>query len=161
MNEHMQLIREVNNQAELFYADSVSLGNHAAAVLGTSDKETHRAQLTSLENIAESALKRSDIFDYIKKQTAKKPSANKPNGWQQPFPEHTDPNIGFGDRLRSYLEVTLREKAANISQVVPAGAETSDEARQQRQRRIHLLLIRQFLRQMVVQYEYQVSFGAK
>jgi hypothetical protein len=152
MNEHMQLIREVNNQAELFYKESVSLGNHAFAALGSD----HRAQLTGLENIAESAFKTSDIFDYIKKQTARSREAE---GWRRPESRNAP---GFGDRLRSYLEVTLREKAANISQIVPAGAETSDEAKQQRQRRIHLLLIRQFLRQMVVQYEYQVmSFGAR
>lgn len=149
MNEHMQLIREVNNQAELFYTDSVSLGNHAFAALGAA----HRAQLTGLENIAESAFKTSDIFDYIKKQTARSREAE---GWRRPESRNAP---GFGDRLRSYLEQTLREKAATISQVAPSEVVTSDEAQRQRQRRIHLLLIRQFLRQMVVQYEYRVSFG--
>ena len=63
----MQVIREVNIQAEAMYENAVQLGDHAAYVLG----KKHRSQMTSLESIAESALKTSDILDYVKKQTAR------------------------------------------------------------------------------------------
>ena len=66
MNPEMKIIREVSIQAEDFYDDAVKLGDHAAFAL----KAAHRSQMTSLENIAESTFKTSDIFDYIKKQTS-------------------------------------------------------------------------------------------
>ena len=69
MNPEMKIIREVSIQAEDFYDDAVKLGDHAAFAL----KATHRSQMTSLENIAESTFKTSDIFDYIKKQTSRFP----------------------------------------------------------------------------------------
>ncbi len=154
MNEEMQIIREVNKQAERFYEDAVSLGDHAAHVLGGSEYDTHRAQLTGLENIAESTFKRSDVFDYIKKQTAKKTT-----GWRQPDPEAEDPTTGFGDRLRDHLEQKLPKRVDDICTRLKIGNTTDEE--QQKRRRIHLLLIRQFLRQMVVEYEYRVSFDPK
>ena len=79
-------IREVNIQAEEFYKDAVDLGTHAAYTL----KDNHRSQMTGLENIAESALKYSDIFDYIKRQTARY------SYWQQ-GPEHEKSGEAFGD----------------------------------------------------------------
>jgi hypothetical protein len=61
MNSEMKIISEVNIQAEDFYDDAVALGDLAAVML----EENHRSQMTSLENIAESTLKTSDVFDYI------------------------------------------------------------------------------------------------
>ena len=49
MNQKMKIIREVNNQAELFYNDAVRLGDYAASML----TNRHRSQMTSLENIAD------------------------------------------------------------------------------------------------------------
>lgn len=151
MNSEMKIIREVNIQAEGFYEEAVKLGNHAAYAL----RVRHRSQMTNLENIAESAFKTSDIFDYIKKQIARFPH------WRQPDPTYKDPNEGFGERLKEYLEKELLKALARIcdSKHLDIG-ETTDEEKQRR-RQIYLLLIRQFIRQMVVQYEYQVSPGAK
>src|SRR5215469_3062378 len=87
-NREIKIIREVNNQAELFYDEAVKIGDHAAHALGRS----HRSQLTGLENVAESALKITDIFDYIKRQTARY------NYWRAAFPPHT--KDVFGERLR-------------------------------------------------------------
>ena len=67
MNREMQIIREVNIQAEEFYQTAQDLGNHAAYAL----KAAHRSQMTGLESVAESSFKTSDILDYIKKQTTR------------------------------------------------------------------------------------------
>jgi hypothetical protein len=149
MNREMKIIREVNIQAENFYEDAVKLGDHAAFAL----KAVHRAQITGLENIAESAFKTSDVFDYIKKQIARFPY------WRLPFPEHQDVNIGFGERLKHYLEHDLAQKMTSTCSGLDIGA-TTDQDQQQR-RRVYLLLMRQFLRQMAAEYEYQVSPGTK
>jgi hypothetical protein len=107
--DEMKIIREVNIQAEAFYAEAKKLGDHSADAFG----EKHRSQITGLENVAETALKTSDIFDYIKRK------------------------------------------------IICAHLEISDKTYEEKQerRRIHLLLIRQFIRQMTVEYEFQVSFG--
>lgn len=149
MNSEMKIIREVSIQAENFYEDAVKLGDHAAFAL----KAVHRAQITSLESIAESTFKTSDVFDYIKKHIARFPY------WRQSFSEHTDAKIGFGERLMDYLENKLPRKLTIICDRLEIGNAT-DEQKQER-RRIYLLLIRQFIRQMAAEYEYQVSPGAR
>jgi DNA mismatch repair ATPase MutS len=150
MNREMKIIREVHIQAENFYKDAVKLGDHAAYVL----KAQHRSQMTNLENIAESAFKATDILDYIKKQTARF------SFWRQQFPEDKDGNISFGERLKRYLENNLQTTLENICSPNRLNiGETIDEDKQER-RRIYLLLIRQFIRQMTVEYEYQVNFGS-
>ena len=136
--DEMKIIRDVNMQAEIFYGEAKELGDRAAAAFG----EKHRAQITGLENIAESALKTSDIFDYIKRQTARHDHWRKDN---------------FGKDLIEKLETDLTKKQKTISGGLGI-SEKTDEGRQER-RRIHLLLIRQFVRQMAVEYEFQVSFG--
>jgi hypothetical protein len=145
MNREMQIILEVNNQADIFYEDAVKLGDHAGAVLRRS-----RAQLTGLETIAESTNKISDIFDYIKKQTARNSS------WRQTYKD--SPDEGFGVRLKKYLDTTLRSRANTMSEKkLKIGNESEEDQRERR--RIHLLLMRQFIRQMLVEYEFQVNLG--
>ncbi|MGI9061244.1 MAG: hypothetical protein ACR2H5_22005 [Ktedonobacteraceae bacterium] len=145
MNRKMKIIREVNHQSELFYSDAVGLGDHAASAL----KKTHRSQMTSLENIAESTLKVTDVFDYLKKQISRY------DYWRKPLPDQKDAHEGFGERLKTYLETKLPESIVPISTAIGIGNE-SDEDKQER-REVYLLLMRQFIRQMVVQYEYRVN----
>ena len=115
---------------------------HAAEAL----KARHRSQMTGLENIAESTFKTSDVFDYIKKQTARFPH------WRQPSRSAAR---GFGESLQVYLEVELVSKRDKVCTRLKFG-DTSYDDKQER-RRVYLLLIRQFIRSMVVEYEYQVS----
>ena len=143
----MQVIREVNIQAEAMYENAVQLGDHAAHVLS----KKHRSQMTSLESIAESALKTSDILDYVKKQTARMKE------WRQGYGEHE----GFGPRLKKYLEEDVARKRDSICGQNRLKIGDTTDAQKQERRRIYLLLMRQFIRQMVVQYEYQASFGAE
>ena len=147
MNRKMKIIREVSNQAELFYNDAVGLGDHAAIAL----KKTHRSQMTSLENIAESTFKTTDVFDYIKKQIARY------DYWRKPLREQKDANEGFGERLKAYLETKLPSRIDSVSKAVGT-EDTSDVDKQGQERReIYLQLMRQFIRQVVVQYEYRVN----
>ena len=142
-NREIKIIREVNNQAELFYQDAVNIGDHAAFAIGRS----HRSQLTGLENVAESSLKITDIFDYIKRQTARY------SYWRTAFPQHS--NDTFGERLRRYLEDDLAKVRDTMCDGLQIG-NTSDEEKQLR-RRVYLLLVRQFIGQMVIEYEYRIN----
>jgi hypothetical protein len=147
MKQEMQIILEVSQQAENFYEDAVQLGDHAAYVL----KARHRSQMTGLENIADSALKASDVLDYIKRQTARF------SYWRQNFP--ADPsNQSFGERLKQYMEKELVEKRKVICSRSHLNIDDKTDENRQVQRRVYLHLIRQFIRQMVAQYEYRVSF---
>lgn len=147
-NNEMKVIREVGNQAEICYNKAAELGDHAAYVLGN----RHRAQMTGLENVADSTFKMSDVFDYIKRQTARLPTWRQP---YQPSPAVKGSEVGFGERLKNYLEKDLKEHLAIIYRNLDIG-DVTDEDKQER-RRIHLLLIRQFIHHMVIHYEYRVS----
>ncbi|HLH60942.1 MAG TPA: hypothetical protein VKV20_04600 [Ktedonobacteraceae bacterium] len=147
MNQGMQIIREVSATAETdaFYGKAEQFGRHAAHVLRGS-----RSQLTGLENIAESTLKTTDILDYIKKQTARYQS------WQRGFPQATNPNMGFGEGLKQYFEKDLRAtRDAMCNGRLKIGDKTDKD--KLLRRRVYLLLMRQFIRQMVIEYEYSVS----
>lgn len=149
MNTEMKIIREVHIQAENFYDTAVRLGDHAAYAL----KAQHRSQMTNLENIAESSFKATDIFDFIKKQTARF------SYWRQPFPEDKDAHTGFGEKLKHQLENELQKRLEIICDPKRLNIGNTTGEEKQERRRIYLLLIRQFIRQMVVEYEYQVSLG--
>jgi hypothetical protein len=151
MNKDMQIIREVSATAEsdAFYGKAEQLGQHAAHAL----KASHRSQLTGLENIAESTFKTTDILDYIKKQTARFPY------WRQGFPQAENPNEGYGESLKKYLEKDLRSIRDTVCSKRLKIDDKTDEDKQHR-RRVYLLLMRQFIRQMVVEYEYRVSLSS-
>ncbi len=95
----IKIIREVNNQAEIFYEEAVKLGDHASIAF----QRNHRSQMTNLETLAESALKTTDIFDYIKRQTARYPS------WRYVYE-----NVPFSERLRNYLEKNLKDTLTTV-----------------------------------------------
>jgi hypothetical protein len=149
-NYDMKVIREVSGQAEVTYKDAEALGDHAAHAFAGS-RTNHRSQMTSLENIANSTFKTSDVFDYIKKQTARH------DEWRRTYQGSNEPNIGFGERLLKYLQVELASKAKALSDSERLKIPNNTDAGQQERRRIHLLLIRQFIRQMVAQYEFASS----
>jgi hypothetical protein len=152
MNQEMQIILEVNSQAERFYEDAIQIGDHAAYALTA----RHRAQMTGLENVAESALKASDVLDYVKRQTARF------SYWRQSFPASESSggsDESFGERLKKYIEDPLVRMRDSICKDKLKIGDKTDEDRHTR-RRVYLLLIRQFVRQVVVQYEYRVSFAS-
>lgn len=136
--DELKIIREVNIQAEAFYEEAKELGNLAAEAFG----EKHRSQITGLENVAESTFKTSDVFDYIKRQTARY------KYWQE---------TEFGKKLLEKLETDFVKRRDSICNRLRIGNKTDDE--RQERRRLHLLLMRQFIRQVAIHYEFQVSLG--
>ena len=157
MNREMQIILEVNREAEEFYEDATRLGDHAAYAL----TGRHRSQITGLENIADSALKASDVLDYIKRQTARFQYWRQNFSDRQPHggPGYPGSDLAFGERLKLYLEKALvvkRDEICGEKRLNIPG--TTDEAKHLR-RRIYLLLIRQFVHQMAAQYEYRVALA--
>jgi hypothetical protein len=139
------IMLRVSEQAELFYDKSQELGILAAQSFGGErgkelQQQRHRAQMTGLENIAETTWKATDVLDYIKKQIARQAE------WR---------NKGFGENLKSYIEKNLKADVDTICTSVGIDNKTEEDRRERQQ--IYLLLIRQFIRQIVVQYEYHVS----
>lgn len=147
MNRETQIIREVSIEAEDFYDAAVALGDHAAEALTA----RHRSQMTGLEGIAESTFKTSDIFDYIKKQTARF------SHWQKPFSGQKNAPVGFGERLKTYLEIDLEKRLQEVCGPERLNVAENSYSGKQERRHVYLLLIRQFIRSMVVEYEYRVS----
>jgi hypothetical protein len=151
MKKRIELIIRVNKQAgsEDFYQKSQELGMLAAQSfreeLGRERQQRHRAQMTGLENIAETTLKVTDVLDYIKKQTARQ------RGWQKEVGAHGE---RFGESLKNYIESGLETFLSKVCNDFIDS--TTDEGKQDRQE-AYLELVRQLIRQLVVQYEYQVS----
>ncbi len=134
MNNQMKILKEIGMKADIFRTQTESLGKIAAEAF--SDK--HKAQLKGLENIANSALKVSDILNYIKRQTGKS-EANKK--WKQDK---------FGEKLLKEIEENLKKYRDHISGNLKI---TSDEQKLD----VYLRLIREFVRQVVIFYEYEIS----
>ena len=152
MKKRVELIIRVNKEAgsEPFYQASQHLGTLAALSFqeeqGRDRRNRHRAQMTGLENMAETTLKATDVLDYIKKQTARQ------RGWQTQVGEKRE---RFGESLKNYIE---RDLEPYLENVCSGGfiTTTTEEGKQER-RNAYLELIRQLVRQIVVQYEYQVT----
>ncbi|MBX5458966.1 MAG: hypothetical protein IRZ31_18890 [Thermogemmatispora sp.] len=141
----MQIVLAVSKEVdkEDFYELAERLGYHAAVVL----KKVHRSQMTGLEAIVNGTLKRSDVLDYVKKQIGRLEEWRKPCSGDQ-----LDPQTGFGERLLQALEQNLGDRADRLCRELGIGEKT-EESRQLR-RRLHLLLMRQFIHSMVAHYEF-------
>lgn len=142
-HRELKIIIEVNEAAEQFYPECYKLGEHAALVI----TKRHRSQLTNLENVANSAFKSSDVFDYIKRQTARY------DFWRKPHPGYSDEI--FGLRLLNQLTGDLAERRQQICDRLKISNQTDED--RHLYRHVYLLLIRQFIQQMVVQYEFKAS----
>ena len=150
--ERMELIIRVNRDAgkDEFYAASQRLGLLAAQSFrdeqGRERQNRHRAQMTGLENIAETTLKVTDVLDYIKKQTARQ------KGWQNTVGKQGE---RFGESLKTYIESGLKPF---VDSICSDSNDATLEGKLKRQD-AYLALIRQLVRQLVVQYEYQISLS--
>ena len=151
MKKRIELIIRVNKEAgsEEFYQKSQDLGILAAQSFreeqGRERQQRHRAQMTGLENIAETTLKVTDVLDYVKKQTARQ------KGWQKEVGANKE---RFGEVLKKEIESGLKTFVDNVCNGFIESV--TDEGKRDRQE-AYLQLVRQFIRQLVVRYEYQVS----
>src|SRR5258707_898094 len=164
----MRIIQKVHERAERFYNTSKDMGELAVQAFrgvksqeetGEQEKspEKHRAQLTGLENVAETAHKVSDILDFIKKQFARQGL----DAWRRPVPNERfhegvkrfgEGGRRFGEEVKNFIEKNLKKEAEEI--YLELDLHTQDEEGRRYQQYIHLELIRQFLRKVVGQYEY-------
>ena len=129
----MSILREVAYRADLFYGDAKKLGQKAAQAL----TRKKRSQITGLEATANSALKTSDVFDFIKLRTARQKE------WQ---------GNRLGAELLAYLKDTLREERNIICNNLNVDSDSAVGLQ------VHLLLIREFVRQLSAHYEYACEF---
>lgn len=140
MNQQMKILKEITRVADsdAFHKRAKEFGNVASEAFDS----RHRNQMTNLENIANSTLKVTDVLDYIKKRVAR---SNKNKMWRKD---------NFGTELKKYIENSLRKQREEICKILQNVEEDSVEGQ-----RIYLNLIRQFVGQLVVHYEYQVVIG--
>ncbi len=140
--QNLKIMREVSVQADNndFYNRAKELGEIAARVLREQDENKHRSQITKLENIANNAMKVTDIINYLKKQTAKAKSSE---SWKAE---------NLGSRLIGVVEFGgILER---WSQQICTTLSLTDPADKQHN---HLLFIREFVRQLAAQYEWKVN----
>ncbi len=123
----IKMLREVALRADGFYDKAEKLGRKAAEEL--TDKKS--SQIKGLEGIANSALKTSDVFDFIKTRTARQEK------WQ-----------AWGPDLLEYLSRDLRTARRTICTQLEIDPEGIDGLE------VHLMLIREFVRQLTAHYEY-------
>ncbi|MDP2859267.1 MAG: hypothetical protein Q8P50_15025, partial [Bacillota bacterium] len=128
----LQLVRAVALEADGFYEKSGEFGAKASGCFPGKQK----SQMKNLESIANSSLKVADVLDYVKKQIGK----DKPdNPWREDR---------FGESLLTHLETDIRKRVGTLTVNPPV----TDRAESQR---VQLQLIREFVRQMVAQYEFR------
>jgi hypothetical protein len=130
----MEMLREVSLRADNFYGEAEKLGTIAAKAL--TDKK--RSQISGLQATANSALKTTDVFNYIKLRTARQPE------WQQGR---------WGIELLEYLSRDLRTDRKEICGDLGIQDPNSPEGLE-----VHLMLIREFVGQLAAQYEYACKF---
>ncbi len=128
----LQAMREVAEQADKFYKEAESLGTAAAK----SFTSRHRKQITDLEGVANSAMKVTDVINHIKNQTARRDT------WRE-----------LGPQLLDTIQGSLDNRRKIICKRLQLSDNECEKAKQAQQ--IHLYLIREFVRQLAAQYEYQ------
>lgn len=142
MNQQMKILKEIAQivDSDDFYTRAKEFGEIASGAFGS----RHRNQMTDLENIANSTLKVTDVLDYIKKQVAR---SEKRKVWRKD---------NFGIQLKDFIEENLRSQRGKICAILENVEENSVEGQ-----RIYLNLIREFVHQLVVHYEYRVAVGGE
>ena len=142
MNQQMKILKEIAQVTDGndFYNRAKELGEIASEAFDS----RHRSQMKNLENIANSTLKVTDVLDYIKKQVAR---AGRDEMWRKD---------DFGIELKDYIEQSLHVRRQDICRTLGSVEENSSEGQ-----RIYVSLIRAFVSQLVVHYEYQVTVGGQ
>lgn len=132
-NMTLKAMREVNIRADSksFRDSAASLGAQATRLFAD------KSQLKKLENTGNSALKITDIYNYIKRQTGKDGKAQNWNKEQ------------FGTSLLQKLQGVERDEGENICTLLAINV---PEDRME----VNLMLAREFIRQMVIHYEYEM-----
>lgn len=134
MNSQIRLrvLREVALRADRFQGPAERIGSNAAAALG----RNKRAQITGLESAANSALKVTDVLNYIKLRTARH------SEWRREQ---------WGEDLLEFLTHELRDHKHEICNSLAIDRNSIEGLE------VHLMLIREFARQLSAEYEYRCA----
>lgn len=130
MNQRMIILKQVAIHSDKYSSQVKQMGELAKKAF-----ENKKHQMKQLENIADGAMKVSDVLDYIKRQTGK--SANNKK-WKK---------NQFGKKLLEIIENKLLAEGDRIFKNLDIGSEEN-------RLEINLLLIREFIRRMVIHYEF-------
>ena len=137
MNRQMQLVRAVALKADAFYGTAEKFGARMARPFSHEHgHERGRAQITGLEAIANSALKASDVLDYVKKQTARHEEWYKDNLGPDLLSFLTDGGPDSLYKQRGAIEKSLSLDAVERQQVT-------------------VMLYREFIRQVAAHYQFE------
>jgi len=131
-NRKLKYLKEVNiiaDQTE-FREKAKNMGEKAKTLF------KDKAQMKNLENIANSSMKITDILNFIKRQTGK--DKDRKNWYRN----------NFGPDLLDIMEGYLAGASTSVKQ----NLEVTDHAEQML---IDLLIVREFIRQVVIHYEYR------
>jgi len=131
-NRKLKYLKEANTIADQteFRGKAKDMGEKAGKIF--SDK----TQMKNLENIANSSMKITDILNFIKRQTGK--DKDRKNWYKN----------NFGPELLDTMEGYLAEASTSVKQKL----EVTDPGEQML---IDLLIVREFIRQVVIHYEYR------
>jgi len=139
-NRELRLVRAVALAADQHYNDAERIGRAAAQSFAEQGRGG-RSQVTGLEAVANSALRVTEIFNYIKKQVGKD---SKGESWRR---------NDFGRNLLEFLDQKLSKTVSefDIQPPVQDGAE---------RQRAHLLLARAFLQAVAAHFEFERTVGS-
>jgi len=129
----IRMLRQVALRADDFYDKAEELGEKAADAL----TKSKRSQINNLESIANSALKTTDVFNFIKTRTARQ------DEWKQG---------DWGPELLEYLSRDLRTERRQICNQLEVEVNSAEGLE------VHLMLIREVVRQLAAHYEYTCEF---
>ncbi len=165
-NLKLKILTLVSNRIEDIYEKHIQQMGVRASETGIK-----RNQMTGLENVADSSLKVSDLFDYVKRQTAR---AKNYREWQtainnsSAFKQGSSQSITFGELMLFYLQGSNDANRFNLKVGLPALRDNiytalalqgqDQEEADLLKREIHLQLCRQFVRKLVIQYEFTDRF---
>lgn len=136
------LLKKVSLLSDDYYEDAKPLGEIAREAFGRQNK----AQMSNLENIANSATRVADILDFIKRQTGRsKPGIR----WLRQ---------DFGRQLLEYLDGKLRKQAEELVGDV-AAALKDPQIQTGDQQHVHILLCREFIRHLAAHYLYRLNLA--
>ena len=158
--ELLLIAQQISLQADLFYSHGERFGGWMASACG----HQHRAQITNLENVANSAHQVSDVLDYLKKQTAKsRPGSDWRDRDHDPAGSREGGDEGEGRRdlgtaALHFVAGALKERCEEVCRLV--AAKTGNDVPPLERQRIYVNLIREFVRQAAAHFEYQSAGGA-
>jgi hypothetical protein len=138
----MALRKKIAAKSDGYYADTQALGDLAWHAFG----ERNKSQIRNLESIANAATRVADILDFIKKQTGRS------------RPERQWRYRDFGPTLLEKFDRVLRKDSQVICESVQ-GEVKDAQIEDDDQRRMHILLCREFIRHVSAHYIYRGVSG--